>query len=123
MIEEWRPVRGFDGFEVSNLGRVRSLPRRIVRSRNGAIEIEGRVRTLELTKFGYLRIGLGKKNVAVHRLVAQAFVENPNDKPFVNHRDGQRARQRKWSLRRLRSNSHHGRILSRDNRGRVSKGK
>lgn len=83
MSEIWKDVVGYEGFyKVSSLGKVRSMarhgtPDRIVR----AIP----------DKNGYLRVHLSKngerRNVCVHRLVAIAFVENPNNKPQVNHKD------------------------------------
>ncbi len=80
--EQWRDVEGYDGmYQVSDLGRVRSLK-------------FGKVRVLRPGKNGdgYLQVGLcqdGKqKNVYVHRLVAQAFIENDDEtKIYINHRD------------------------------------
>lgn len=80
-IEEWRPIVGYEGlYEVSNLGRVRSF-------KWGREEI----RKLHITKKGYLEVGLCKegkqKMFKVHRLVAQAFIPNPEGLPVINHRD------------------------------------
>ena len=77
MQEKWRPVVGYEGlYEVSNLGRVR------------------RIRIVEPTKkkHGYMQISLvGKDGVRrshrLHRIVATAFIPNPEGKPQVNHRD------------------------------------
>lgn len=83
--EVWRPVVGYYGlYEVSNFGRVRSLPR------NGTIN---KVRILKLwtVRYGYLKATLSKDNkvkaFSVHRLVAMAFLPNPNNLPFINHKD------------------------------------
>lgn len=83
--EIWRSVIGFDGsYEVSNLGNVRSLN-------------YNRTKKIKLLKpsgntDGYLRVKLCKegktKMCSIHRLVAQAFLENPEVKEQVNHRDG-----------------------------------
>lgn len=86
--EVWKSVVGYEGFyEVSSLGRVKSLPR------NGTVST-GRVLCPELDKNGYLRVLLqkngDKKHCLVHRLVAQAFIPNPENKPQVNHKNGVR---------------------------------
>lgn len=78
--EVWRPVPNYEGFyEVSNTGKVRSIYRykRVLKSM--------------ISTTGYERVDLFKnknrKQFSVHRLVAMVFVDNPNGKPFVNHKD------------------------------------
>lgn len=76
--EEWRPVEGYVGlYEVSNLGRVRSLPR-FVRSRGGGTaSIDGRILKPSPVEGGYLQVRLARdgrqKAVNIHRLVLAAF--------------------------------------------------
>lgn len=89
MKEIWKPVVGYEGcYEVSNLGNVRSVDRV---DRKGQPR-PGRVRKLLLNNCGYLYVGVSvddkKANLTVHRLVAKAFIPNPNSKPQVNHIDG-----------------------------------
>lgn len=105
--EEWRPVVGFeDRYEVSNRGRVRSLPRRVTQTgRYGEFErtIGGRLMNAHLSK-GYRRLSLrderGCHLVTVHRLVAMAFLGPP---PFadsqVAHGDGVRVNNNVENLR------------------------
>ena len=100
--EEWKDVIGFEGaYQVSNLGRVRSLDRVIDYINNGTptkMKIFGRILKLTPDHEGYLRVSLkfGKKVklAGVHRLVAQAFIPNPNNLPCVNHKDYQRDNNR-----------------------------
>ena len=85
MNEEWRDIKGYEGFyQVSNLGRVRSLN---CRGHKGCIGIL----TPRLDGKGYEMVALYKegkaRNTKVHRLVAQAFIPNPNNYPQVNHKD------------------------------------
>lgn len=81
--EEWRPVLGFEGYEVSNLGRVRSWISR--RSPKG----KPHIRRAVLTPAGYEKIILivGSRRLyrSVHRLVAEAFIPNPRRLPIVRH--------------------------------------
>lgn len=88
--EEWRDIEGYEGYQVSSEGRVRSLNRTVIR--NG-IEIHRKGKILKPIKdrYGYLQYRLYKnkkmKNVLAHRLVANAFLPNPDNLPQVNHKD------------------------------------
>lgn len=99
MIEEWRPIEGYEGlYEVSNTGQVRSLDRYDERN----CFREGRILKLYTRKGGYLFVQLhlnGKgKNYLVHRLVAIAFIPNPDNLPEVNHLDEDKTNNRVENL-------------------------
>lgn len=83
-IEEWRMIPGYDGlYMVSNLGRVKSL--------NYNKTGEEKIMTPSVYTGGYLRVKLAKnkkrKLYLVHRLVAMAFIPNPDNLPYINHKD------------------------------------
>lgn len=78
-MEEWREVKGYEGlYEVSNYGNVRRVGR--TRLFTGGVNHRG-YKHVVLTKSGV------KSTKLLHRLVAEAFVENPRKCPEVNHRD------------------------------------
>lgn len=91
---EWRDIKGFEGiYQVSDTGLVKSLSRRVrLNCKHGSVVLKEMLLSQRLDMKGYLRVYLndnGKtKFVPIHRLVAQAFIPNPENKPQVNHIDG-----------------------------------
>lgn len=82
MNEIWKDVDGYDGvYQISNLSRVKSLQKSVPIVMKQTME-----------GCGYLQIQFrkdgGMKHNKVHRMVAKAFVPNPDNKPFVNHKNG-----------------------------------
>lgn len=98
--EVWTPIEGYEGYEVSNLGRVRSTDRKIIYKDGRTRMQKGRMLRPEICKNGYLYVNLGRKGRAktVHRLVAKAFLPNPDNLPCVNHKDENKANPRLENL-------------------------
>lgn len=96
MNEVWKPVPSYEGlYEVSNLGNFRAVDR-YVPSRWGHDRLyHGKPMLTETTYDNYQRIVLMKNGVKrrfmAHRLVALAFIPNPQNKPEVNHIDGNKS--------------------------------
>lgn len=79
-MEEWRDIVGFEGYQVSNYGQVKSL--------NYRRTSKEQILRQTTNRDGYKVILLKKKHCSVHRLVAQAFIPNPDGKSDVNHISG-----------------------------------
>ena len=91
--EVFTDIRDYEGYyQVSNYGNVRSLDR-VIKEKTGKTQtLKGRILKQRINPGGYHYIELGKNGTkatfAVHQLVAQAFIPNPDSKPTVNHIDG-----------------------------------
>lgn len=122
MEEIWKPVKNYEGYyEISNLGRVKSVERIIkCKSRNNFKQKEKILATRPNNR-GYIMVGLHKdknyKLVLVHRLVAEAFIPNPNNLPQVNHIDENKQNNHWNNLEYCDNwyNSHYGTRIERCN--------
>lgn len=87
--EIWKDVVGYEGlYQVSNLGRVKSL-KRIVHYKGRHHTVAEKIKKGTSKENDYLIVALYRNNIGrmhyIHRLVAQAFIPNPDNKPTVNH--------------------------------------
>ena len=137
MNEIWKDIEGYEGiYQVSNMGRVKRLARSVVQknpnpySDTSVVQpISEKILTTRPTKEGYPLILLrggkdGKRHgFSVHRLVAKAFIPNPDNLPEVNHkneiRTDNRADNLEWCTRQY--NVHYGNCQEKSNAARVLK--
>jgi hypothetical protein len=90
--ENFKTVKGFDKYLISNTGVVKSKKRKVQRfsfGKDTSYWVEERVLNPFISNSGYKTIKFGSKHRYIHRLVAENFIKNENpDKNFVNHKDG-----------------------------------
>ena len=113
--EEWGDVVGYEGlYQVSDQGRVKSLERKVSHWRGGERIQKERILKPDVSQDGYLRVGLyagGKRKwFRVHRLVCEAFHDNPDNKSDVNHINEDKADNRAVNLEwcTAKENNNHG---------------
>lgn len=91
--EKWKDIAGYEGlYQISNFGRVKSLARVVESPRQESYPVCEKLMALQVNKRnGYVYISLSKygkcKRYRVHRLVAEAFINNPNKLMQINHKD------------------------------------
>lgn len=121
MEEQWKPIKGHEGaYEVSNLGRVRSLDR-YRKAAYGKIAfirgVEVAIRKNNTSDYMVVRLSDSGRQVhaLVHRLVAQAFIPNPHNLPQVNHKDEDKSNNRADNLEWCDQyyNNHYGTAIER----------
>lgn len=94
MNEMWEDIVGFEGYyQISSFGRVKGLERFVnsARSSSGKRKVSEKLIRTRIDRYGYDTVILRKDNknthFTIHRLVANAFLKNPNNYPCVNHKD------------------------------------
>ena len=118
-MEVWKTVDGFENYEVSNLGNIRSKDR-IVTRKGYSARLKGALLKTNLCN-GYPRVALytgnrkSVKQFLVHRLVAAAFIPNPDNLPYVNHKDENKSNNRADNLEwcTAKYNSNYGTAIKR----------
>src|SRR5580693_635458 len=101
--KKWKDIEGFEGiYQVSRSGVIKSLERQLPYNLNPKIKSTKKEKYLKpkTSKSGYKEVSLCKDAKIfykrVHRLVAEAFIPNPENKPHVNHKNG-----KKWDNRKV----------------------
>lgn len=111
-LEVWKQIKGYEGlYEVSNMGRIRSVGRSVP-VRGGFAYRNARIRKPNKKRNGYYGLLLSRNhknnNFLVHRLVAEAFVPNPNGLPQINHKNEDKSDNRadnlEWCTEKYNSN-------------------
>jgi hypothetical protein len=113
--EIWASIEGHEEYQVSNKGRVKSLARQYKLNSHSSIIMHERMMKFVMSNCGYLMVMISKrntktKNITAHRLVAKAFIPNPQDLREVNHINGIKWDNRVENLEWLSSsdNKKHG---------------
>lgn len=87
-MEVWKDIKDYEGiYQISNLGIIKSLERKI-RAGTGIMTKKETIIKHSKNKYGYIQISLGNKQKLHHRLLAIAFIPNPENKPQINHING-----------------------------------
>ena len=96
MTEIWKDIAGWEEFyQVSNLGRVKRMANIVIKKNGHSYRCKSHILKPKIESNGYVRLHLAKtdktKFLLLHRLVAEAFIDNPENKPQINHKDGDKA--------------------------------
>lgn len=132
MKEIWKNVVGYENcYKVSNLGNVKSIDRKVISKRGYCIFKKGIYLKKCKDKYGYEYVLLSKngiyKHMTIHRLVAIAFIPNPDNLPQVNHKDedktNNKAENLEWCTSKYNNNygTHNKRAGESNKNGKRSK--
>lgn len=111
----WKDIKGYEGFyQVSNTGKVKSLARIVfVKTKKSEYfcNYKERILSCKISKNGYCHTTLcvenKQKSFLTHRLVAESFVSNPENKPEVNHKNGDKTNNNDWNLEWVTASENH----------------
>lgn len=115
-IEVWRVIKGYEGYyEVSNLGRVKSVERVVIQKNRWGKEMARHLKERILEQYedkdGYLQVDLHKNGIkehkSIHKLVATAFIPNPHNYSDVHHIDHDQTNNRVENLVWLSKQEHY----------------
>ena len=125
---DWKPIEGYEGlYEVSNLGQVRAVDRRIKYKDGRVICYKGRICKLTKRKDGYYIVGLSnngkEKTYLIHRLVAKAFIDNIDNKSYIDHINVDQSNNRVFNLRWVTPKENSNNPLTLKHISQVQKGK
>lgn len=124
MGEVWKDIKGYEGiYQVSNTGKVKRVGK--YSNQHGSTWTSDRLLSPSPKDNNYMVVGLSRegkvKSKYVHRLVAEAFIPNPENKPTVNHKNGDRSNNHfsnlEWATY-LENNLHSIEVLDRDTRNK-----
>ena len=88
-VEIWKDVPGYENkYQASNSGKIRSVDHVVERNMRSGFPVKGRELKPRITLKGYAAVRLNGKFFSLHRVIAMTFLPNPENKPQVNHKDG-----------------------------------
>lgn len=125
--EEWKDIKGFEEiYQVSNLGRIKSVPRSIPTTR-GFFHVQERILVPFIAGNGYQCVSLVKNQVKrkhyIHRIVGEAFLDNPECLPEIDHINGDRTDNRSSNLRWCDHRTNQNNPITRKRASEALKGK